>query len=506
MYKDYILRYNDSNLETEFDLKLNVDRQKIKNAVNLQTLVEITTYTLPRNMELYIRKILSTFLEECHQEHLQEYLIFCLGELLTNAKKANTKRVYFKENCLDINDPTDYEKGMEHFKEDTLTNINHYLEIQKKEGLYIKLDLQLRGDKVKIEIRNKAKLTVFEKERILDKLARVQQFNNMEEVLTSVIDQTEGAGLGIIIIILMLQKVGLAKENYQVESTESETITRIILPCNKEIFSAQEMMTYEFVKMQNAIPVLKSHYDELNSLFSAPDYSKQTVKQLIQSDITLSLILLSAAVKKDKSYDDIFSAFDLFTDEELKEIYAPENCKVYEIAETEENKLLWEHSRRSAFFAFNLLKNRQDTSEKYRDGQLYTAGLLYNIGTLLTRCATEEQKTYLRDLSSHYNEVDKIWDMFWNGNSHNYLNQVYAKRLGLPDDLSCVLSTWNYWELAPDHLIDAIYIVYLSEIMQYYQDGMIEFYQIEKKALDFYNVTSENQFKTLCSRIYQALS
>ena len=83
-------------------------------------------------------------------------------------------------------------------------------------------------------------------EIIQQKLDSVQQYKNMDEVLTNVLDQSEGAGLGII-IILMLQKVGLSKENYQVISEDDETITRIILPCNKIVYSGAEMLTYEFV-------------------------------------------------------------------------------------------------------------------------------------------------------------------------------------------------------------------------------------------------------------------
>ena len=79
-------------------------------------------------METYVREVLRIFLEECHQDHMYEYLNFCLGELLTNAKKANTKRVYFKYKNLDINNLDDYKKGMENFKEETLSNIDHFLE------------------------------------------------------------------------------------------------------------------------------------------------------------------------------------------------------------------------------------------------------------------------------------------------------------------------------------------------------------------------------------------
>jgi hypothetical protein len=53
--------------------------------------------------------------------------------------------------------------------------------------------------------------------------------------MNTVMDQSEGAGLGIIIMILMLEKIGLSRENYQVIDTNSETITRIFLPCDSSI-------------------------------------------------------------------------------------------------------------------------------------------------------------------------------------------------------------------------------------------------------------------------------
>ena len=77
----------------ELEERLKIDREKIRVSVGLQLPIEMTSYTLPRNTEVYIRNIMEMFLEECHQDHLKEYLNFCLSELLTNSKKANTKRV-----------------------------------------------------------------------------------------------------------------------------------------------------------------------------------------------------------------------------------------------------------------------------------------------------------------------------------------------------------------------------------------------------------------------------
>ncbi|HZK19550.1 MAG TPA: hypothetical protein VFC68_02365, partial [Treponemataceae bacterium] len=114
------------------------DTTKLKKAIQAEIPLSITTYTLPREMELYMKTVLTAFLKELDQEYMAEYLIYCINELVTNAKKANTKRVYFKEKGLDLNNPDDYEKGMETFKKDTLENIHYWLKIQKNAGYYVK--------------------------------------------------------------------------------------------------------------------------------------------------------------------------------------------------------------------------------------------------------------------------------------------------------------------------------------------------------------------------------
>ena len=104
--------------------RVEVDRSKVRTAINAGIPLSLTTYTLPHEMEVYMDDILRAFLEELNQTQMIEYLSYCLSELITNAKKANTKRVYFKFKKLDITNQADYELGMKTFKDDTLNDIN----------------------------------------------------------------------------------------------------------------------------------------------------------------------------------------------------------------------------------------------------------------------------------------------------------------------------------------------------------------------------------------------
>jgi hypothetical protein len=125
-----------------------VDEAKIKKAVQSGIPLTITTYTLPHEVEVYIEQVVDEFLKQFNQEKLKDYIVYCVQELAVNAKKANTKRVYFIEHGLDVNNPEDYKIGMSNFKYDTLNDIGHYLKLQKDKGLYIKLILQSKKDTI----------------------------------------------------------------------------------------------------------------------------------------------------------------------------------------------------------------------------------------------------------------------------------------------------------------------------------------------------------------------
>ena len=196
--------------------QITVDSEKIRKATRMGVPLSITTYTLPHEIELYITEILSLFLQELNQERLKDYLSYCINELTANAKKANTKRVYFAERKLDINNMHDYETGMRDFKEDTLSDIDYFLRLQREAGLYVKVIMQVKNNTIVLEIRNNSEMNKVEFKRVFDKIARSRQFATLEEAFSQVMDDSEGAGLGLVILILMLKKVGLNDDHYEV--------------------------------------------------------------------------------------------------------------------------------------------------------------------------------------------------------------------------------------------------------------------------------------------------
>jgi RNA binding exosome subunit len=215
----------------DFD-EVAVDESKVSRAIRMELPLIMTTYTLPHKVERYIERVVGIFLDHTKQSRLRDNIVYCLQELVVNAKKANTKRVYFFEKGLDLNNENDYREGMATFKDETLANINYYLELQRQQGLYIKLILHLKDNVINIEVRNNSMITASELERIRGRIIQARQYNDVEEAMMELLDDTEGAGLGLVILVLMMKKLGLGDESFDILRTNAETIARIVIPRN----------------------------------------------------------------------------------------------------------------------------------------------------------------------------------------------------------------------------------------------------------------------------------
>jgi len=204
------------------------DIANIKGAVQSRKPVDFFCYTLTPEQKDRFLKILRIFLEECKQEYLFNYLSYCLFELLDNASKANAKRIYFKEHNLNINDESDYKNGMKDFKETLDENTLHYE--SELEAVHLQVHLLLSADDViTITVSNNTKITDSEYVRIKEKIEKTKVYNTMADAIND-IDQTEGSGLGIITVLIMLKKLGLASDHLKFTTTDTETIATIEIP------------------------------------------------------------------------------------------------------------------------------------------------------------------------------------------------------------------------------------------------------------------------------------
>lgn len=193
-----------------------------------RTLTVKTVTYLPRE-RAHIDTILGAFLQASGMRPLRNKLSYCVHELAGNAKKANTKRLYFKDKGLDIDDPVDYARGMAGFKREMVDRIDYYQGMLKEAGMYVKFQFRASESGVSISVRNNSELTAFEKSRVDQKLAIAERYACLADAYAMTEDGAEGAGLGIVMMMFMLKNLGFGTNSFAMNSEHGETVATLAL-------------------------------------------------------------------------------------------------------------------------------------------------------------------------------------------------------------------------------------------------------------------------------------
>ena len=483
---------------------VNIDSEKIKTAIRTGIPISIKTYTLPHDMEVYMGEILSLFLTELNQPHMIQYLTYSLNELVVNAKKANTKRIYFQEKNLDIFNLDDYNIGMKTFKNDTLNNIKYYLQKQKDAGLYVKLILQIQNNTIKIEVKNNSKITPFELERINQKLAQAKQFDSIQDALTTVLDDSEGAGLGLVILILMLEKIGMSKENFQTITNDSETITRITLPLSEETQKEIDTISEEFSNAIQDLPQFPQNIEKLNKLLDSDDSKISDIANQISNDVALTGELLktvnSAAFALQTPCSSISDAVKMIGTRGIKNmLYSIGSLNIF-AAQTKKNEDLWKHSYQVAFYSYNLAKNFCKSDNSVVEDS-FVCGLLHDMGKVIfeTNCPEylENVKKICKDKITSLDLFEKIIS----GVNHGEIGAKIAEKWNFPESIINVIRFHHSLGNAPEATKTLTTIIYIADLMVHYHNSDIQYSQIDKNILKKFNITCENQFQQIADKL-----
>ena len=484
--------------------KVDIDTEKVRTAIRIGIPISITTYTLPHDMEIYMGEILTLFLTELNQTHMIQYLTYSLNELVVNAKKANTKRIYFQEKNLNIFDINDYNKGMKTFKNDTLNNINYYLKLQKDAGLYVRLKLQVKNNNIIIEVRNNSKITPFEKERIQQQLEQAQQYDSIQDALTTVIDDSEGAGLGLVILILMLQKIGMTKENFQIITNDTETITRITLPISEETQKEINTISEEFSNAIQDLPQFPQNIERLNKLLDSDDSKISEIANQISNDVALTGELLktvnSAAFSLHTPCSNITDAVKMIGTKGVKNmLYSIGSLNIF-AAQTKKNEDLWKHSYQVAFYSYNLAKNFCKIDNSVVEDS-FVCGLLHDMGKIIfeTNCPEyiENVKKICKDKIASLDLFEKIIS----GVNHGEIGAKIAEKWNFPESIINVIRFHHSPENAPESTKKLATIIYIADLMVHYHNSDIQYCQIDKNILGKFNITCENQFQQIADKL-----
>ncbi|HET6451922.1 MAG TPA: HDOD domain-containing protein, partial [Spirochaetia bacterium] len=249
---------------------------------------------LPESFPL-LDRICEIYLAELGQEKILEPLSYCVKELISNAQKANSKRVYFEERGLDLTLPEDYARGMEGFLREISENQQHFHQLLRERRMSIDVIFHKTGDVLQISVRNSARLTPTEQARIKDRIARARSYHSFFEVLETAVDHTEGAGLGIMMLLQFLKRIGVGEDAFSIIGVNGSTVSSVRIPIPEVHLEQVRILAEVLARDIEALPHFPDNIQELIQLTSDPKAQIGKIVARISSSPTLTADLLKQA-------------------------------------------------------------------------------------------------------------------------------------------------------------------------------------------------------------------
>ncbi len=422
-----------------------------------------------------------------------------IHELLTNAYKANLKRLYFKKAKLSIADSKDYEKGIKEFKEKVFRNIGAYNDELKNQNLYIKIHIKKIDHSMRIEISNNLSLSQSERERINARLKKVKSCHGFIESYNQFYDESEGAGLGIHMVYFLLKNSGIDPSVFQITSNNGETKAVFSVPFelrpNRVMTSVKEQILEEV----QFLPTLPSNIMDLIDLCKDPESQIVNIADRIITDpsITADVLKLanSASMGSVKRTDDVTVAVKNIGMLNLEELLLTAGAKKILMQRFAAFVDVWTHCQKTAVYAAYIAKKY---NLKQMARYVYMSGLLHDLGKIILLSIGKDITGKIADLlSDKAIQATTLVEEISIGISHATIGSMMTQKWHFPEYLTEIIDNHHSPSKAPDHLRDQTFITYLANMLCGIEDNHYKFIHLDEAVLKRFGIQDEKALNLL---------
>ncbi|WP_078129208.1 histidine kinase [Leptospira alexanderi] len=214
--------------------------QKLIELIRTRSQITLQSSRMNSKLEHYVLKIITEILTKVGQTRYIEMLYTITKEMSINGVKANQKRVFFEDEGLDIRNPEHYEKGIAAFKAKFSEKmVDEYGKRCLARGISIKLNIIYTNEGLVVEVTNNTPVIQEEEERMREKMKKAMSYNDIAEFYMDNMDNTEGAGLGIALIMILLKSENIDPHLFRIITGEHETTSRVEIPFSKNYISTR---------------------------------------------------------------------------------------------------------------------------------------------------------------------------------------------------------------------------------------------------------------------------
>lgn len=455
-------------------------------------------YATPAILML-LNSIIAKTLSKFDHIFLLNSMITILREVVVNAIKANAKRIYFRKNGLNINDPHTYAQGMLKFKTDVIGEFDMIEDEMESSDYFVRIIFNYDDSGIKIKIFNNSPILPEELKRINHRIEKAIQYTDFADAYAEVDDETEGAGLGIVLTILFLKNMGIDPRSYKIETVNGLTETSLEVPKNLRHPEIVSSIKQRIIDEIEGIPTFPENIIQLQMLCNNPESSIDVISKKISADPALATDVLklsnSAGFFPGKKIEDISTAVKSIGLKNLNALLTANNARKILDKRYKEYEHIWDHCNKTAVYARTIAQTFkiQGIAESS-----FLAGLLHDLGKIVllsTELRTVE--TISEIVKDRKIKTSTVMEEISIGISHSTIGELIAKKWNFPDYLVDAIKNHHSPQNSPDQFKNLSYTVYLANLICGIEEKKYTFFYIEEAVLEKFNINDEKKFKEL---------
>lgn len=466
-------------------------QRTIYERINNGESVQLSFKYISDDILMFVNNILSRLLSKHDLQYLIYFLITILRELIVNSFKANVKRLFFQKNNLDIYNPSHYAQGITKFKDEIVGDFECLRDDIISNNNNIILKIMQEENSILISVKNSVPILEEEMMRIKKRIAAASGLVNFNDIYDTIEDETEGAGLGIALIVMFLKNMGIDPSTFQIKSNDAMTVAFFNIPYKLKSPEVITVVKKKILEEITGLPTFPEHIMSLLQLCSNPDVDIEQVTRKIKVDVALTSDVLkyanSAGFITSSRTDDINMAVVKIGLKNLKYLLLASNAR--KIMENRYSKFeeIWEHCNRVAFYSKQIAVNFK--LDKISTDNAYIAGLLHDLGQVILFAVDINAVKRIAEIVQDRQMITAtIIEELSIGISHAEIGRLVAEKWNFPEFLIQTIRCHHAPLSIPADYQDICYCVYLSNMLSGIERRKYHISYIEEMVLERFGI------------------
>ncbi|MBD3321684.1 MAG: HDOD domain-containing protein, partial [Chitinivibrionales bacterium] len=475
---------------------MEINESHIRKSVRSHTPLTYRFYRVTEDDKLFLNSVLTTALNELEKDFVASKTHYIVQELVDNAYRAILKRLYFKKRNLDIDNPKEYAKGMKHFAEECWDEEPERAPELEPLGFHTDVEIGADNEYFILKVMNTGIPNKEETEKICTRLNTVEHIRTIGEAMGTLQDNTESAGLGTAMIIMILRKIANNPSDvkpyvFYVDRKAMRTVAKVNIALNTLPERLAEPLSEKIAQEIKTLPVYPENIMRLEKMISQPSTPLSKVASVIEKDPVLTTELLrvinSAQYFLPQKVKTIQNAVSLVGIRGLRNLVLSFGATRLLEQRYGKQEELWKHASRCAYYAYTIAG---DFGQKKLIDDIYIGAILHDIGEIIVRSVNPFLAKKIQAFCTRKGIHGDAAEQLSIGSTHFKIGAHILRKWNFPEEICTTIEFVAQPLIAPEEFKEITAIIYCADQFAMFHENKIRLSTVEPAVFKKYELHS----------------